>query len=95
LATQRLKGSCNWHASLGWLSRSGRAEFWSDYLQARVSVLQPMNVQRRPRIDRLQMTVGNLQTRVQGSGTLDYVAEFVLNVLPNIIRFISCPFIFI
>ncbi|CAB3374289.1 Hypothetical predicted protein [Cloeon dipterum] len=87
VATQRLKGECNWQASLGWLSRTGRAEFWIDYLQVRARLLQPLNVQRRPRIERLQMTVGNLQTRVQGSGTLDYVAEFVLNVLPNVIRY--------
>ncbi|KAF4514092.1 UNVERIFIED_CONTAM: hypothetical protein B566_EDAN019011 [Ephemera danica] len=87
LGTQRIEGQCNWEVSAGWLSRSGSASFWVDYAQATVSILQTLNVQRGPRIDKLKLKIGNIQTSVDGAGTLDYIAEFMLNVLPNVLRY--------
>lgn len=31
--------------------------------------------------------MGNIQVRCDGAGTLDYIMEFVVNVLPNLLRY--------
>jgi len=31
--------------------------------------------------------MGNIQVRCDGAGTLDYVMEFAVNVLPNLLRY--------
>lgn len=33
------------------------------------------------------MELGNIQVRFDGAGTLDYIVEFAVNVLPNILRY--------
>lgn len=33
------------------------------------------------------MEIGNIQIRSDGAGTLDYVIEFAINVIPNLLRY--------
>ncbi|GBP12975.1 hypothetical protein EVAR_71607_1 [Eumeta japonica] len=42
---------------------------------------------KRPVINDLQIDLGNIQVRCDGAGTLDYIMEFVVNILPNLLRY--------
>lgn len=35
----------------------------------------------------IQLELGNIQVRFDGAGTLDYIIEFSVNVLPNVLRY--------
>jgi hypothetical protein len=50
-------------------------------------VSQPLDTRKRPVLRDLDIKVGNIQVRMDGAGTLDYVIEFVVNVLPNLLRY--------
>lgn len=52
-----------------------------------VAVEQPLDIRNRPKIKDLQMELGNIQVRCDGAGTIDYVVEFVVNILPNLLRY--------
>jgi len=52
-----------------------------------VTVAQSLDVRKRPILEHLDLVVGNIQVRVDGTGTFDYVAEAVVNILPNILRY--------
>lgn len=41
----------------------------------------------RAKLDDLQLELGNIQVRCDGAGTLDYVLELIVNVLPNLLRY--------
>lgn len=38
-------------------------------------------------LDDVQLELGNIQVRFDGAGTIDYVIEFGINVLPNLLRY--------
>ncbi|XP_049814745.1 uncharacterized protein LOC126262276 [Schistocerca nitens] len=87
VGTKRLRGSCHWDASLaGLVTSSGLASFTVDYIQVTVSVSQPLDTRKRPTLDSLLVRIGNIQARIDGLGTADYVAELIVNVLPNLLR---------
>jgi len=89
VCTQRLKGSSNWEVSLlsGILSRSGSVAFTIEYFQVEVALSQSMDTRKHPRLEDIQLRLGNIQIRFDGTGTFDYVVEFAVNVFPNILRF--------
>lgn len=35
----------------------------------------------------MQLDLGNIQIRCNGAGTADYIIEFAINVLPNLLRY--------
>ncbi|KAK7862001.1 hypothetical protein R5R35_013541 [Gryllus longicercus] len=87
VATQRLMGKCHWEVSIaGLLSRAGTASFSVDYLHVMVNVSQPLDTRKTAKLEALDLKLGNIQARMEGAGTLDYVAEFVVNILPNVLR---------
>lgn len=45
-----------------------------------------MDVRNSPKLDDIQLELGNIQIRFDGLGTVDYVIEFAINVLPNLLR---------
>lgn len=45
-----------------------------------------MDVRNAPVIDDIQLDIGNIQVRFNGLGTVDYVIELAVNVLPNLLR---------
>lgn len=88
VGTQKIKGSTRWEAAVGgMMSRGGQASFTLQHLKMHVSVEQPLDVRNKPKIRDLQMELGNIQVRCDGAGTMDYVVEFVVNVLPNLLRY--------
>ncbi|CAG9107173.1 hypothetical protein JYU34_011201 [Plutella xylostella] len=89
IGTQKLQGMTQWDISAvsGLLSRAGSASFSVEYMSARLVLAQPLDTRKRPQFRDLDLEVGNIQVRCDGAGTLDYVIEFVVNVLPNLLRY--------
>lgn len=89
VGTQRLQGQTQWDIIVlgGLMTRAGTASFSVEYINARVVIAQPMDTRKHPEFKDLQLEIGNIQVRCDGAGTLDYVAEFVVNVLPNLLRY--------
>lgn len=52
-----------------------------------VVLSQSLDLRNRAKLDDLQLELGNIQVRCDGAGTLDYVLEFVVNILPNLLRY--------
>ncbi|XP_038209580.1 uncharacterized protein LOC119830583 [Zerene cesonia] len=88
ISTQEIHGSTNWHVYTlkGMVSRFGIAMFTIDYIRARIILGQPLDTRKRPQFRHLDVDLGNLQIRFDGAGTFDYVTEFAINVLPNLLR---------
>ncbi|XP_022118032.2 uncharacterized protein LOC110995264 [Pieris rapae] len=89
VGTQRLQGNTLWDISAinGLLSRSGSASFSVEYISGRVILAQPLDTRKKPEFRDLNLEVGNIQVRFDGAGTLDYVVEFAVNILPNLLRY--------
>ncbi|PSN43110.1 hypothetical protein C0J52_10472 [Blattella germanica] len=88
IGTMRLQGKCLWEVTVGGvLSRAGSASFSVEYIQAKVEVSQPLDTRKKPVLQDLDLKVGNIQARMDGAGTMDYVVEFLVNVLPNVLRY--------
>lgn len=69
------------------ITRVGHVQFTVAHVKARVEVSQSLDTRRRPQINDLQLELGNIQVRCDGAGTLDYITEFAVNVLPNLLRY--------
>ncbi|KAJ8952821.1 hypothetical protein NQ318_008142 [Aromia moschata] len=89
VGTQRLKGTSNWDIGLmaGIMSKSGTVSFSVEYVRVRINASQSMDTSQHPNLDDIQLEVGNIQIRFDGLGTADYVVEFAINVLPNLLRY--------
>ncbi|KAF6216224.1 hypothetical protein GE061_000564 [Apolygus lucorum] len=88
VATKKIKGKTDWEVSLGSvLSRTGYTSFSVEYLEIDAKVNQSLNVRKTPKLEDLKVSVGNIQLRSDGLGTMDYVLELVANVLPNLLRY--------
>ena len=88
VGTMKLEGKCLWEVSAGGLvSRAGSAGFSVEYIQAEVEVSQSLDTRKKPLLKQLDLKVGNIQVRMDGAGTFDYVIEFVVNILPNLLRY--------
>lgn len=69
------------------VTRSGQASFTLQHMKVSTKVEQSLDVRNSPKIKDLQMELGNIQVRCDGAGTLDYVIEFAINILPNLLRY--------
>lgn len=88
VGTQRLEGKTLWEVNVGGLlSRAGSATFSVEHIHTKTEVSQPLDTRKRPILTDLDIEVGNIQVRMDGAGTLDYVVEVVVNVLPNLLRY--------
>ncbi|XP_013098614.2 uncharacterized protein LOC106081288 [Stomoxys calcitrans] len=87
VGTQEIAGGGQWEVNGGLVSRVGHILFTVQYIRLTVSVSQPLDTRKRPEIKDLQIDMGNIQVRCDGAGTLDYIMEFVVNVLPNLLRY--------
>lgn len=52
-----------------------------------VKLSQAMDTRKRPEIDDIQLDLGNIQVRFDGAGTMDYIIEAGVNILPNLLRY--------
>jgi hypothetical protein len=46
-----------------------------------------MDTRNSPKLEDIQLELGNIQVRFDGAGTMDYAIEFAINVLPNLLRY--------
>ncbi|XP_041974278.1 uncharacterized protein LOC121729737 [Aricia agestis] len=89
IGTQKLEGITHWEISAvgGLVSRAGSSSFSVDYISGRIVLGQPLDTRKKPEFRNLELDIGNIQVRFDGAGTLDYLIEFIINVLPNILRY--------
>lgn len=89
VGTQKLAGATQWEVGMGngMVTRAGHAEFTVQHIKATIEVSQALDLRKRPQIKDLQFDLGNIQIRCDGAGTLDYILEFGVNVLPNLLRY--------
>ncbi|KAI4458734.1 hypothetical protein MML48_7g00004553 [Holotrichia oblita] len=89
IGTQRLEGRANWEMGIvgGLLSKSGTVKFTVEYVKVGIIIKQSMDTRNKPELEDIQLELGNIQVRFDGAGTLDYIVEFSVNVLPNVLRY--------
>lgn len=69
------------------MSRAGTVSFTIQYFRVQVNLSQPLDTRKRPSMEELELELGNIQTRIHGAGTIDYLVEASINILPNLLRF--------
>ncbi|KAL0099588.1 hypothetical protein PUN28_019779 [Cardiocondyla obscurior] len=89
VGTQELEGKSHWEVSLigGFFSRAGTVSFTVQYFRVQVKLSQPLDTRKRAMLEELELELGNIQARIHGAGTLDYLAEASVNILPNLLRY--------
>ncbi|XP_030080221.1 uncharacterized protein LOC111595013 isoform X2 [Drosophila hydei] len=87
LGTQQITGAGQWEVGFGLMTRVGHVQFTVQHIRVTVQISQPLDTRKRLQINDLQFDMGNIQVRCDGAGTLDYAMEFVVNVLPNLLRY--------
>jgi hypothetical protein len=89
IGTQEFSGSTMWEVSIakGMITRAGSLQFTVQHIKVLFVVTQPLNLSKKLKIDDLQLDLGNIQIRSSGLGTVDYLVEFAVNVLPNLLRY--------
>ncbi|XP_029156496.1 uncharacterized protein LOC114929202 [Nylanderia fulva] len=89
VGTRELKGKTHWEVSLigGFLSRAGTVSFIVQYFRVQVKLSQSLDTRKRATLEDLELELGNIQTRIHGAGTLDYLIEAGINILPNLLRY--------
>lgn len=69
------------------ITRGGQLQFSIQHIKVLFVVIQPLNLSKKLKIDDLQLDLGNIQIRSSGLGTVDYAVEFIVNLLPNLLRY--------
>ncbi|XP_012541994.1 uncharacterized protein LOC105839904 [Monomorium pharaonis] len=89
VGTQELEGKTHWEVSVigGFLSRAGTVSFTIQYFRVQVKLGQPLDTRKRATLEELELELGNIQARIHGAGTLDYLVEASINILPNLLRY--------
>ncbi|XP_017110624.1 uncharacterized protein LOC108134730 isoform X1 [Drosophila elegans] len=87
VGTGQVTGAGQWEVGLGMMTRVGHVQFTVQHIRATVGVSQSLDTRKRAQITDLQFDMGNIQVRCDGAGTLDYVMEFAVNVIPNLLRY--------
>jgi len=88
VGTQKLVGRTLWEVQVGGLlSQAGSTSFTVEHIHVKTEISQPLDTRKRPVLEDMDIDVGNIQVRMDGAGTLDYVIELAVNVLPNLLRY--------
>ncbi|XP_046738918.1 uncharacterized protein LOC124407122 [Diprion similis] len=89
VGTQEIEGSTHWEVSVigGVLSRLGTVSFTVEYVRVKLTLSQPLDTRKRATLEELDLELGNIQARVHGAGTIDYLMEAGINILPNLLRY--------
>ncbi|CAB0038233.1 unnamed protein product [Trichogramma brassicae] len=88
VGTQEIEGRTHWEVSLigGVVSRAGTVSFTIEYFRVQLNLSQPLDTRKRATLEELDFELGNIQARIHGAGTLDYLVEAGVNILPNLLR---------
>lgn len=89
VGTQEIEGTSHWEITLGggMLSRAGSLKFTIAYFHVQLMLSQTLDIRNKPILEDIQLDLGNIQIRCDGAGTLDYLLEFGVNVMPNLLRY--------
>lgn len=89
IGTQELSGSTMWEASIakGMITRGGHVQFTVQHIKVLFEVTQPLDLTQKLIVNDLRFDLGNIQIRSSGLGTVDYLIELFVNVLPNLLRY--------
>ncbi|KAL6266522.1 hypothetical protein P5V15_003369 [Pogonomyrmex californicus] len=89
VGTQELEGKTHWEVSVigGFLSRAGTMSLTIQYFRVQVKLRQPLDTRKRAALEELELELGNIQTRIHGAVTIDYLVEAAVNILPNLLRY--------
>ncbi|XP_026726408.1 uncharacterized protein LOC113492892 [Trichoplusia ni] len=89
IGTQKLEGKTQWEISAvsGLMSGAGSTAFSVEYITARLVLAQPLDTRKKPVFRDIDLEMGNIQIRNHGAGTIDYVVEFMVNIIPNLLRY--------
>ncbi|KOC68159.1 hypothetical protein WH47_03317 [Habropoda laboriosa] len=89
VGTQEIEGRTHWEISVigGFLSRAGTVSFTIQYFRVQIKLSQPLDTRKKPSAEELDLELGNIQARVHGAGTIDYLMEASVNILPNLLRY--------
>lgn len=65
VGTQEIRGSTHWEISAGKgvITRIGNAEFTLQHIRAAFVIDQPLDTRKKPKIQDLQLDMGNIQVR--------------------------------
>lgn len=69
------------------ITRGGSIQFTVQHIKVLFEVTQPLDLTKKLQINDLQLDLGNIQVRSSGLGTADYLVEFFVNVMPNLLRY--------
>lgn len=88
VGVQKIEGTCNWEISVSnFLAKTGSMVFTIDYLETSVKLNQSLDIRNKPQLEHIQLKLGNIQMRMDGMGTVDYIAEILVNFFPNLLRY--------
>lgn len=88
VGTKTIEGSTYWNVTVGQIiSNIGRNSFSIEHISLRVVISQPLDIRKIPKLEDLQIDIGNLQLRSDGAGPVDYILEFAVNLVPNLLRY--------
>ncbi|XP_058819312.1 uncharacterized protein LOC131682108 [Topomyia yanbarensis] len=85
VGTGRLEGFTQWQTTP--FSKYGSIHFTVEYLRVTIQTRQHLDLRRKPSLLDLQLEMGNIQIRCSGAGSLDYLVEAAINILPNLLRY--------
>lgn len=60
-ATQRLQGHFNWQLDFKLFAPKGKISLQIEHLDVKIGLSQPINVQKKPKLEVLRVTLGNIQ----------------------------------
>lgn len=88
VGTQEIEGRTHWEVGVigGFLSRAGTVLFTVQYFRVQIKLSQSVDIRKRASLEELNLELGNIQARIHGGGTMDYVMEAGINILPNLLR---------
>lgn len=89
VGTQEISGTTMWQVSIarGMITRAGNVQFTVQHIKVLFEIEQPLDLSKKIKINDLQLDLGNIQIRCSGLGTADYLVEFFVNVMPNLLRY--------
>lgn len=88
LGVNNLRGTYEWGwtAMRGVLGRRGQLTFNLDFVNVEIRLQQSANLDKKPIVDSVNVTLGPTQLTSDGIGAVDYVLEMIFNVVPNMFR---------
>ncbi|KAG7173632.1 uncharacterized protein LOC121860290 [Homarus americanus] len=87
LGTQELQGGSDWSMSAALLPAvEGHLNILIESLEVTIDLKQPVNIRSPPTLRKIDIRLGNLAVRSTGEGSMDYLLEAFVNIVPNALR---------